>query len=107
MAQSKVKSYVGFCIKSRKIALGAGAIGTLKDGVYLLIVDVAAAKNSKRLALKYKNRFSCPLLVCKDNFEEVVNKPLCRIAAVRDKNLADAILRSGDSSYELYTEGGE
>ena len=107
MAQSKVKTYIGFCIKSRKIALGAGAIDTLKGGVYLLIVDGAAAKNSQRLALKYKNRFSCPLLICKENFEEVVNKPLCRIAAVKDKNLADAILKSGDSSFELYTEGGE
>ncbi|MDE6598199.1 MAG: hypothetical protein K2K60_06140 [Clostridia bacterium] len=107
MAQSKVKTYIGFCIKSRKIALGAGAIDTLKGGVYLLIADGAAAKNSQRLALKYKNRFSCPLLICKENFEEVVNKPLCRLAAVKDKNLADAILKSGDSSFELYTEGGE
>ena len=107
MAQSKVKTYIGFCIKARKIALGAGAIEALKGGVYLLILDGSAAKNSQRLALKYKNRFSCPLLVCKDGFEEVVNKPDCKLAAVRDKNLADAILKSGDSSFELYTEGGE
>ena len=107
MAQSRVKTYIGFCIKSRKIALGAGAIDTLKGGVYLLIVDGAAAKNSQRLALKYKNRFSCPLIIYKENFEEAVNKPLCRIAAVKDKNLADAILKSGDNSFELYTEGGE
>ncbi|MDE6000950.1 MAG: hypothetical protein K2G96_01295, partial [Clostridia bacterium] len=93
MAQSKVKTYVGFCIKARKIALGAGAIESLKGGVYLLLMDGSAAKNSQRLALKYKNRFSCPLLVCKDGFEEVVNKPTCKIAAVRDKSLADAILK--------------
>ncbi len=107
LEQSKVRSYIGFCLKARKITLGSSAIGTLNGGVYLLILDGKAKKNSLRYALKYKNRFSCPLLVCNDNFEEVVNKPLCRLVAVRDKNLAEAILNSGDGGYELYTEGGE
>ncbi len=107
MAQSKVRSYIGFCFKSGKITLGSSAIGTLKGGVFLLILDGKAKKNSLRYAIKYKNKFSCPLLICKDDFEEVVKKPLCRLAAVRDKSLAEAILNSGDVSYELYTEGGE
>lgn len=107
MAQSKVRSYIGFCFKSGKITLGSSAIGTLKGGVFLLILDGKAKKNSLRYAIKYKNKFSCPLLICNDDFEEVVKKPLCRLAAVRDKSLAEAILNSGDVSYELYTEGGE
>ena len=107
MGQSKVCSYIGFCFKSGKITLGSSAIGILKRGVYLLILDGKAAKNSLRYALKYKNRFSCPLLICNDNFEELVGKPLCRLAAIRDKNLAEAIINSGDSGYELYTGGGE
>lgn len=107
MVQSKVRSYIGFCFKAKKIVLGSSAIGTLKGGVYLLIMDASAANNSIRYALKYKNRFSCPLLVCKDSFEELVGKPMCRLAAVCDKNLAKAILDSGDSGYELYTGGGE
>ena len=101
MVQSKVRSYIGFCFKSGKITLGSSAIGILKGGVYLLILDGKAAKNSLRYALKYKNRFNCPLLICNDNFEHLVGKPLCRLAAIRDRNLADAILNSGDSGYEL------
>lgn len=107
MAKSKVESFVGFCFKAGKITLGSGAIDTLKGGVFLLILDGKAAKNSLRYAIKYKNRFNCPLVIYNGNFEELVNKPLCRLAAVRDKNLADAILNSGDISCELYTEGGE
>lgn len=107
MANSKVKSYIGFCFKSGKITLGSSAIGTLKGGVYLLILDGKAAKNSLRYAIKYKNRFGCPLVIYKDDFEELVKKPLCRLAAVRDKNLAEAILNSGDTGCELYTEGGD
>lgn len=107
MAQSKVSSYVGFCFRARKITLGSSAIATLKSGVYLLILDGKAAKNSLRYALKFKNKFACPLIVCNGDFEKLVNKPLCRIAAIRDKGLAEAILNSGDSDYELYTGGGE
>jgi len=94
-------------LRSRKIALGSTAIGTLKGGVYLLIIDGKAAKNSWRLALKYKKRFSCELVICRENLEEVVNKPECKLAAILDKSLADAILSSVNDSYELYTEGGD
>ena len=105
--QSKVQSYVGFCKRARKITLGSSAVGTLKGGVYLLLFDGHAAKNSLRYALKYKRKFNCPLLVCGENFEELVGKQNCRLAAIQDKNLADAILNSGEPGYELYTEGGE
>ena len=107
MAQSKVHSYIGFCKRARKITLGSSAVGTLKGGVYLLLLDKKAAKNSIRYALKYKRKFSCPILVCGDDFEELVGKQNCRLAAILDKNLADAILHSNEAGYELYTEGGE
>ena len=107
MVQSKVHSYIGFCKRARKIVLGSNAIGTLKGGVYLLLMDRNAAKNSVRYAIKYKKKFNCPLLVCGDDFEELIGKSDCRLAAIQDKNLADAILKSGESGYELYTEGGE
>lgn len=107
MAQSKVRTYIGFCIKARKISLGATAIGTLKGGVHLLIMDANAAKNSQRFALKFKNKFACPLLICKEDLSDVVNKPECKLAAISDKSLADAILNSGDINYELYTGGGD
>ena len=107
MVQSKVQSYIGFCKRARKITLGSSAVGTLKSGVYLLLLDSSAAKNSLRYALKFKRKFNCPLLVCGENFEELVGKQNCRLAAIQDKNLADAILNSGEPGYELYTEGGE
>ena len=105
--QSKVHSYIGFCKRARKITLGSSAVGTLQSGVYLLLLDKNAAKNSIRYALKYKRKFNCPLLVCGDNFEELVGIHNFRLAAIQDKNLADAILNSGEPGYELYTEGGE
>ena len=107
MAQNKVFSYIGFCKRARKITLGSSAIGTLKSGVYLLLLDKTAANNTIRYALKFKRKFNCPLLVCGDDFEELIGKPQCRLAAIRDKNLAEAIMNCKASGYELYIEGGE
>ena len=101
MAKSKIETYIGFCIRAGKISLGSGAISTLKGGVYLIILDGTAAHNSKRLALKFKNRFNCPLLVCKEGFEKAVNREGCKIAAIRDENLANAILNENDANYQL------
>ncbi len=104
MAESKVETFIGFSIKSGKISLGSGAISVLRGKVYLIIVDGKSAKNSRRLAIKYKNRFNCPLIICKDGFERAVNKAGCKIAAIRDENLAKAILESLDDNYELSKE---
>ena len=105
MANSKIETYIGFCIKSGKITLGSGAIATLKGGVKLLILDGTAAKNSKRLALKFKNRFNCPLIICKSGFERVVNREGAKLAAIRDEELSKAILQNLDDNYEIYAEG--
>lgn len=100
----KVESYIGFCLRARKIALGAGSIDILNKGVYLIIVCSTASENTFKLALKYKNRFNCPLVVCRTGLENAVRKPSCKLAAIRDYQLADAIVKNVGEDYELYTE---
>lgn len=87
------------------MSFGSGAVDTLKNGVYLLILSGDAAKNTQKLAIKYKNRFNCPLLICKSEFETVVNKPGCKLAAVRDRQFAKLITENVDNNYEFYAGG--
>lgn len=105
MGRSRIETFIGFCVKSGKITLGSGAVDMLKEKVYLILVSADAAKNTQKLAVKFKHRFRCPLLICKSEFETVVNKAGCKIAAIRDKGLARAILESTDNNYELYAGG--
>lgn len=107
MASDKVNTFIGFCVKARKIALGSGAIGVLRGGVHLILLCSSAAKNTSKLALKYSKRFSCPLMICNCGLENAVNKPGCKIAAVRDKNLANAIIANACKEYEIYAGGVE
>ena len=103
MAKSKVETFLGFAIKSRKIALGSGAVDVQKTGtVFLLVVSSDASDNTKKLAVKFKNRYNCPLIECKADFERIVNKKGCKIAAVKDRGLAKAITDNLDDNYEYF-----
>lgn len=100
----KVKTYIGFCLRARKIVLGSGSIDLLKKGVYLVLVCSTASENTLKLAVKFKNRFKCPLIVCNVGLENVVNRAGCKVAAIRDAQLAKAICDNVCEDYELFTE---
>lgn len=99
----KIEAYLGFCLRSRKIALGSGSVELLKRGVHLIIVCSSASENTFKFALKMSNRFSCPLMVCNIGLENSVHKPGCKIAAIRDAELAKVICENACADYELYT----
>lgn len=105
MGKSKIEAYIGFCIKSGKMTFGSGAVDALKNEVYLILLSADAAPNTQKLALKFKNRHRCPLLVCRNGLEEVVHRAGCKIAAVRDKGLAKVITENTDNNYEIYAGG--
>ncbi|MDE6690476.1 MAG: hypothetical protein K2K04_00750, partial [Clostridia bacterium] len=69
-----------------------------------VMVCSSASENTFKLAIKYKNRFSCPLIVCKCGLENAVHREGCKLAAIRDNELARAILGNVGGDYELYTE---
>lgn len=90
MERSKTASYLGFARRCGKLTLGVGGVGTLKRGVFLLVADGSVAKNSRKEIEKLQKKFSCPLLFV-ENLGDMVGKDDCKLAAVRDENLAKAI----------------
>lgn len=103
--KSKAESYIGFCLRARKITLGSGAVDCLKRGVCLIIVCSTGSQNCFSLAQKFARRHSCPLMVCHCGLGRAVNKPGCKIAAVTDFQLAKAIVGAADENFELYAGG--
>ncbi len=104
MIKSKVDTFIGFSVKSGNVTFGGDAIARLRGGVYALIMCNTAAKNTQKLAIKYKSKFFCPLVVCYSGLENAVNKVGCKLIAIRDKNLAKAITDNLDGNYKLYAE---
>lgn len=103
--RAKAETYIGFCLRARKIALGTGAAECLKKGVFLILVCSTASENAFKLAVKFAKRHACPLMVCKCGLENAVHRPGCKIAAVKDERLAEAIVAAADDNYEIYAGG--
>ena len=108
MQNDKISTYLGFCIRSGKIVFGVDRAEALKKGVHLLIADSTQSENSMKVLVKLKEKFSCPLLVTEGvSLSELLHRPAVKAAAVKDKNLASAILTASasDAQYKLYSGG--
>lgn len=105
-ATSKALRYIGLCIKAGKLTCGFNALEAEKKNVYLLIMCASASENARKSALKLKNKFGCELLIYTGGLlEDVTGKPNCKIAAVREKNLAGAILSVSGDDLKIYSGG--
>ena len=93
----KIEAYLGFARRAGKLTLGVNAIGTLKRGVHLLLLDGSMAQNSRKEMMKYGAQFACPLLEAKD-LGVLVKKQGCKAAAVRDISLAKAIFERAEEA---------
>lgn len=108
MTKSKIETYLGFCIRAGKIVFGSDRLEKQKKGVYLILVDGGAGKNSFKPALTAKERLRCPLITTDSGvLGETLHRPAVKVAAVTDERLASAILSvvDGELQFKLYSGG--
>ncbi len=105
MSQSKVETFIGFSIRSGKIIFGVDAAERKKKGVYLLVVSCDLSENSYKVALKLQERFQCALMKTRSiALSELVHRENCKLIALTDKSLSEAVLTSalGDNDFRIY-----
>ena len=108
METSKIFTYLGFCIRARKIVFGTELISRQKKGICLLLADGSIGKSSFKAVLQASERFGCPIIITEaDKLGELVNKPAAKAVAITDNSLASAILSvvESESQFKLYSGG--
>ena len=73
MAGSKTETYLGFCRRAGKLALGVNAVAATRGRVYLLVADRSASPNTQKEIQKLAARFACPV-VWTDGLDALVHK---------------------------------
>ena len=91
MDTKKIEAYLGFALRANRLALGLNTIETLKKGVYCILLEEDAAKNSYKQARKLRARHNCPLVIVK-GLGALVKREGCKVVALQDESLAGAIL---------------
>lgn len=106
ITKTKIFTYVGFAKKSKKLLIGSTALKTAKKGVQLLLVCSTATENALKEAESYARKFSCPIVRCDGApLADLVLKENCKVAAVCDKSLADAILANISDGFYVVSGG--
>lgn len=110
MEKSKIETYLGFCIRARKIIFGAEMIEKQRKGVFLLVVDGNIGKNSLKSVVRAQEKLQCPLYMTAEGaLGEWTHRPNVKAAAITDKNLASAMCKNaeGEPKFKLYSGGNE
>ena len=90
---NKLSSYFGFCVRSAKIVYGVDDIEKQKKSVFLIVYDEEMGASSLRTLLKAQQRLGCPLVVAQRGaLAELLHKPAVKAVAIKEQNLAKAIL---------------
>lgn len=90
----KVKSYIGFAIKSRQIKFGVDDILKLKHAS-LIVVSSSLAESGMKKLTGYSTKKQVKMIVLNpDCFGEIIQNVSVKAAAVTDDNLADAIKKN-------------
>ncbi len=92
-AQRKIKSYVGFAIKSGNIIYGADTVTKCKKRNFLILLTNTINRTADKRVRAFAANTLVKLATISDNeMEEYVNKTNCKCIAITDKNLAHAII---------------
>ncbi len=98
MERSKIETYLGFCVRARKIVFGIDEIEKQKRGVFLIICDGTLGQNSLKVAQKAKETLNCPLIITKNGrLGELLHRPTVKSVAIKDNHLASAILQNAET----------
>ena len=93
--ESKIITYLGFCIKSGKIAFGLDN-AEKKKKIFLLLYDRSLSDNSTKQAQKLAAKQKCDVLVYGQSLGGLLHRDGCKLVAVTDQSLANAIRSAAD-----------
>ena len=108
METNKIVTYLGFCIRARKIVFGAEEVEQKKKGIFLIVADENLGTSSQKLIHRAVEKFACPLLMAKaGTLGERLHRIGVKAVGITDKNLADAIVAetANDTQFKLYSGG--
>ena len=92
-----IKTYLGFCIKSRAIVIGQDRLKVAKDKIHLIVYCMTASQNLKDLVGRLADKFKCKALVLNNTLEEYTNIKGCKVMGITNQSLAEQIIRVVDN----------
>lgn len=97
---SKIKSYLGLCVKSGSVVIGQDRLKKFNKQIYLLVVSPTATQNLKDLSTRLSEKFGCDSIITNSVLEELICKAGCKVVGITNNSLAEAIFTQ-ENEYSL------
>lgn len=92
-----IKTYLGFCIKSRSIVIGQDRLKVSKEKIYLIVYCNTASQNLKDLISRLSDKFKCKALMLDENLEQYTSIIGCKVLGITNQSLAEQIIKVVES----------
>ncbi|MFQ6724061.1 MAG: hypothetical protein ACLRFE_01830 [Clostridia bacterium] len=92
-----IKTYLGFCIKSRSIVIGQDRLKASKEQIYLIVCCPTASQNLKDLVNRLADKFKCKSIIFDELLEDYASIKGCKVLGITNKSLAEQIIKVADN----------
>ncbi len=92
MNRDKIKNYLGLSRRAGYLIIGADNLKKYDKKLYLLLVDENLSNTQQKMINRFKEREVETLLI--ENLWELVGIENCKIVGVKNKGLADEIIKN-------------
>ncbi|MBQ7797726.1 MAG: hypothetical protein IJ371_01230 [Clostridia bacterium] len=92
-----IKTYLGFCIKSRSIVIGQDRLKVSKDKIHLIVYCSTASQNLQDLIVRMCDKFKCKSILMDEKLEDYTNITGCKVLGITNKSLADQIIKVAEN----------
>lgn len=90
----KIISYIGFAARANKIVFGTDRI-LVRPRVPVIVLSGNAAENTTKKISSYAEKSKSPVVILENvTLEEILKKNNCKVVAVTDRELANAIIEN-------------
>ena len=92
-----IKTYLGFCIKSRAIVIGQDKLKGSKDKIYLIVYCNTASQNLTDLAIRLGEKLGCKVLNFNEPLADYTHIEGCKILGITNQSLANQIIKVAEN----------
>lgn len=102
MQKDKIDTLLGFAVKAGKLIYGADNLDTIRKRIFLIIMCASTADNTREKVIQSALKRKVPLVIALKPLQDILYKQNCKIAALQDEQMANAIMNNLNDNFQLY-----
>ena len=102
--KDKAESLIGFAVKAGHVLYGIDTVEAARKKLYLIVLCDTVAENTRKKALSVAAAKHVPVIVSRNELQYTVGRKNCKVLAVTDRQMAEAIVTLHGENYHIISE---